>query len=344
MNSDSLDEFMSLNEQIAAMIGANVPTGLQLGLSRVEANAILERINASVARRVNRGESLADAIGEEATAPRIYRGVLEAGWRSGGVERAIEQASRLEETAEESRFHTRIAMLYPLLVCTLSIAGVIAFVSFVAPVILNLFREFRIPESPTLRLFEFVRSHVPELATLGLLALAVVLVTSALHRSTTGGDRTRTRWWSRATGQSQADFLARCASFCEQLAPLLDAGLPVAEAAQIAAEACGDLRLQEAAASFAATAGVGPQDGPQVAHDFPPFIRWAVDPTGGIIAAPAAVRIAATFYKRAAYERAQQVRVGLPIVASVFVGGGAVLLYGFALFLPITEMLQALAR
>ena len=45
-----------------------------------------------------------------------------------------------------------------------------------------------------------------------------------------------------------------------------------------------------------------------------------------------------------AERRAEWSRIAVPIVACVILGGGATLLYALALFLPITELLQALAR
>src|SRR5690606_27637916 len=100
MDTASLDDFMALNDQITALIRAQVPTGLELGSSGDQAAGTLEKINAAVARRVSRGESRADAIGDEPTAPAAYRSVMQAGWRSGNVQQALDNSSRLAEAAE----------------------------------------------------------------------------------------------------------------------------------------------------------------------------------------------------------------------------------------------------
>ena len=54
MDTASLDDFMTLNDQITALIRAQVPTGLELGSSGDQAAGTLEKINAAVARRVSR--------------------------------------------------------------------------------------------------------------------------------------------------------------------------------------------------------------------------------------------------------------------------------------------------
>jgi type II secretory pathway component PulF len=346
MDTASLDDFMTLNDQIAALIRARVPTGFELGSSGDQAAGTLERINAAVARRVSRGEDLTLAIGDEPTAPAVYRGVMQAGWRSGDVQQAIESASRLAETAEESRYRFRAAFLYPLLVCALAVAGITGFCLWVAPAIGKLFEEFRIPESSTLRLFDRLHLAIPYLVAAVVLLLVLFGVAALLHRGPAIGKRRRFGdWWGNLAGMSQTQFHQRCASFCEQLTALVEAGVPLGEGATLAAEACGDRTLQEGARDLAlAQAQRNAAGDERAARRFPPFLRWALCQADETISTADALRLAAQVYREAAERRAEQSRVAIPIAACVLLGGGATLLYGLALFLPITEMLQALAR
>lgn len=347
MDTASLDDFMALNDQITALIRAQVPTGLELGSCGDQAAGTLEKINAAVARRVSRGESLADAIGDEPTAPAAYRSVMQAGWRSGNVQQALDNSSRLAEAAEESRYRTRAAFFYPLLVCALAAVGITGFCLFIAPALAGLYREFQIPESKTLRLLDSLEGAVPYLIIGGVLLLAAIGLASLLRgrrafsRRAISGHRR-----SSLTGASQTRFHQRCANFCEQLITLLDAGVPLAEGVPLAADACGDRTLEQGARAYAVALSQrgGAASDERAAQLFPPFLRWALWQTDESVSPAQALRLAASVYRESAQRRAVQSRIAVPIVACVFLGGGATLLYGLALFLPITELLQALAR
>jgi hypothetical protein len=54
--------------------------------------------------------------------------------------------------------------------------------------------------------------------------------------------------------------------------------------------------------------------------------------------------MAADTYRASAQRRLERWRVAMPLALCVVVGGGATLLYGLALFVPIVDLLEALAR
>ena len=345
MDTTSLDDFMALNDQITALIRAQIPTGLELGSSGDQAAGTLEKVNAAVARRVSRGESLADAIGDEPTAPAAYRSVMQAGWRSGNVQQAIDNSSRMAEAAEESRYRTRAAFFYPLLVCALAIAGLTGFCAFVAPSLAALYREFQLPESATLRLLDSLERLVPFLLIGVVILLAIIGLTSLMRRGHSTPQHETSHWRDRLTGRSQTLFHQRCANFCEQLVTLLDAGVPLVEGVPLAADACGDATLEQGARAYAiAQSQRGAASDERAARYFPPFLRWALWQSDDAMPPSQALRLAANVYRESAERRAERSRIAVPIVACVILGGGATLLYALALFLPITELLQALAR
>ena len=346
MEASSLDDFMTLNDQIAALAEARVPTGLGLRSTGDDVAKTLERVNAAVARRVSRGEELTSAIGDDDAASVSYRGVMQTGWRSGAVQRALESAGRLAEANEESRYRNLAALLYPLLVFTLASVGIIGFCLWGAPAMAGIYQEFRLPESATLRVLERLPAIVPYLVAAALLALLLVWlvkITSGRGRSLASGSAFR--WWNRINGSSRAEFDERCVSFCEQLILLVEAGVPLDEGAALAAEACGDPTLQEGArAAFSASSQRAPIGKDRTPSSLPPFLRWALADASATMPPADALRLASRVYQEAASCRSERARLLTPMAAGVVIGGGAVLAYGLALFLPITEMLQALAR
>ncbi|WP_428306266.1 type II secretion system F family protein [Lacipirellula sp.] len=345
MPSPSLDDFMALNDQLTALVRADVPLGLGLGTNGDAAAATLEKVNAGVARRVSRGESLADAIGDEPTAPALYRRVMQAGWRSGNAQAALASSSRLAEAAEETRYQTRAAFFYPALVALLALAGIAGFVRFVLPTLVGVYREFRIPEGPTLRLIESLRTSFPWLA---MLAVAVVIIAFSIWFKRRRADSPQddgNRWNERLSGGQRAHLNRRIANCCDHLATLVEGDVPLIESLPLAAEASGESSLVAAAESYAvASAQQNAAELQRATLRFPPFLRWALWQPDESISRPAALRIAAQVYRGTAERYAERTRLTLPMLVCIFLGGGVTLAYGLLLFVPMTDLLQSLAQ
>lgn len=346
MNAANLDDFMALNDQIVGLIEARIPVGLDLGETREQAAATLEKVNTAVARQVSRGDSLANAVGG-AAAPAAYRGVMQAGLRSGDLQQALDSSARLAESTEEARYRSRAAFFYPLLVCLLAVAGIVSFSLFVAPTVANLYAEFRIPESATLLTLDRLPHVIPYLVVT-LFAIAGVAIIAWLfsRRRRPPAAQARVVWLGQLTGAAHTRFQQRCASFCDQMVALLEAGVPLAEGVPLAAEASGDATLAAGARAFASPAAPGqpPAIDSSAARCFPPFLRWALWNADQAIAQPQAFRMAAEVYRHSAARRAERTRIAIPVFACIVLGGGATLLYGLTLILPITEMMRALAQ
>ena len=80
METSDQDEFLAFNHHLAVLVAADVP--LDIGLSGDESTAILEldRIGSTVLRRINRGESLSQALeGDDAEVPAEFRGAIQFG-------------------------------------------------------------------------------------------------------------------------------------------------------------------------------------------------------------------------------------------------------------------------
>ena len=91
----TLDQLLALNDEIAALVRAGLP--LERGLLEAgrDVRGRLGRIAGVLGRRLNRGESLAEALEAERRAiPPLYRAVVEAGARAGRLPAALEGMAR----------------------------------------------------------------------------------------------------------------------------------------------------------------------------------------------------------------------------------------------------------
>jgi type II secretory pathway component PulF len=146
-------------------------------------------------------------------------------------------------------------------------------------------------------------------------------------------------------GARRTVFQQRCANFAAALAALLGGGTPLHAALGIAAESSGDPDLRRGAEALAVAVKDGrfPSDDGPIALRFPPFLRWAIWHSETSIGRGHALQIAARMYRESADRRAERLQTLAPVVTVVLVGGSVVLLYGLTLFVPVVEMLRALA-
>src|SRR5271155_2418897 len=89
--SITIDQLLALNAEMAALVRAGVPLERGLVVTGRDLKGRRGAITTALARRLNRGESLSDALaGERESIPPLYCAVVEAGARSGQLSIALE--------------------------------------------------------------------------------------------------------------------------------------------------------------------------------------------------------------------------------------------------------------
>ncbi|MCI0491747.1 MAG: type II secretion system F family protein [Planctomycetes bacterium] len=344
MKTATLDDLMALNDQFMALVEAGVPVDAGLGM---DAAASLEKINATVARRVSRGESLSESLeDDEHDVPDAYRCLVQLGIHSGNVGTAWDESNLLAETVDSSRYAVRSALFYPILVCAVAYVGLIGFCLYFVPTLEEFYRDLRIPPGSGLRALQFVRNTMPYwivLPPLALLLLAAWWFRTRSRGAMSNGRVARVLAW--VPGISRAISQQRYASFSESLATLLERGVSLEESLDLAAGVSGDAGLNQGACALVAGLEQGqmPPDDSAAARRFPPFLRWSLWHSEATIGRVPALRMAARVYRHSAERRAERLRIVAPIVACVLIGGGVTLLYGLMLFIPVVQMLRSLA-
>jgi type II secretory pathway component PulF len=339
----TLDDFMALNEQLAALAKARVPLDVGWTTGADGPAKALERINAAVARQVSRGASLEDALRQNPDVPPAYRCLVQVGLQDHNLDAALEGAQRLAETRNSAKYTLRSALLYPLVVCLFAYLALIGACYYLVPNLEGVYAEFRVPAQTGLRVMQSVRNAMPIWIFIPPIAIAIGLWWMFARRSDRRSSlERRPGLWARLTGQAGVVAHERLATFAESLAVLLESQTPLGEALALAAGAAGDPRLTQAARELSvdvsAPTAVGLHDG----RALPPFLRWAILNSEPTVERPRALRMAASIYHDAAEHSAGRLRVLAPALACVLLGGGAVLLYGLAVFVPVIDLLYGL--
>jgi type II secretory pathway component PulF len=346
MSTAALDDFMALNDQIAALVLADVPLSLNLGRSKAETIDALTKINAAVARRVGQGMSLAQAIDtEDETITPSYRTVVRLGLEGEDLSAGLRDAGRTAESSESAWYAVRFSGIYPAIICGLAYAGLVTFTLLLAPRLEYMYSDMGLERGLGLFIVRALQRTFPFWVAIPPLILVFVLIWSRLQsrRGTVGDRAAKLLAW--LPGTSRAIFHQQCANFAEALAQLLESGTSLGEGLRIAAGAFNNAPLEHELRALGSTTPQGAMlsENRAISNRMPPFLRWALWRSEPAIDRPRALSMAGNLYRESARRRLDRVQLLAPVITCVVIGGGVTLLYGLTLFVPLVQMLKGLA-
>ncbi len=345
----TLEQLIALNEEIGALMRAGVP--LEQGLSHLgqDMPGRLGKLAGEIAERLQRGEALSDVFRVYAAEiPPVYRAVVEAGARSGRLAAALESVAASAQRTADMRSLVAGAIAYPLLVFLLGWGLLVGFVAEIVPRFLPVFEGF---DAYGLAVLEKIAVVGESVVYWGPAVPAVILLVAGTWwyqtaRGAMAEPRLAALFLSWLPGVGRVLRLQRVATFVEILALLAENQVPLDQGLLLAADACGDSHIARSARAMAAAIARGEplESADGGFRDFPPLVQWmmvAGQQRGTLVAS---LRHAAEMYRNQASHRAAVVRIHLPVLMTVFLGGGVTVLYVMLLMGPWIAMLRGLAR
>ncbi len=344
----SVEHLIALNDEIVAMTRAGVP--IEQGLLDLGSDVPgrLGRVARALGERMSRGESLTEALASPAVgAPPVYRAVVEAGVRSGRLPVALEGLSAYARGYAEARRSIGMALWYPVLVLVLAYALFLALVTALIPRFVSAFAGMGLPTAAPLRwLNEAGRTawYWGPVLPAGLALFLAAWVGSRRGFGGGGGGASGVLRWFPWMGPMMRGYEA--AGFADLLALLVEHRVPYPEALTLAGEASGDPSLSRSSRELAGAVGRGlsPAEALKGRDAFPPLLRWLLATAPGRDDLPAMLRRMAARYRGGARHQAEKMRVFLPTVLLLGIGGTATALYALTLFLPLTWLWTSLSR
>ncbi len=326
--SYSLEDLIALNDEMAALIRAGIP--LELGLDP----SFSKRLGGLTQRlrdRMEQGKSLPEALSDEDEhVPPIYRAIVEAGLKAGRLPEALESLSEFSQALLELKQRIALAFVYPAIVLGVAYGLFVAFVAAVVPRLEDVYRQLQLPQHEWMSLLRGLHEMVHIWGPGVFLAACVLMLWKG--RSLSGN---RAPWmWSIVANFHRA-------SFAGMLALLVKHQLPLPEALRLAGGASSGRRIRKTADELADDV----QSGNTLAQSlstrraFPPFMRWMISNGEKQGALGATLHQASDIYRHRALNGAQSLKIVLPILLTVLLGGGVVLIYGLALFVPLSDFL-----
>ncbi len=123
-----------LTRQLATLIEAGIPISDALDALTRQADRHRERaLLLAVGNRVNEGHSLADSLRPHASFDLLYCSLVAAGERAGRLSVVLERLADYLERVQAQRQKARTALIYPLVLASVSVAVVIGLMSYVVP-------------------------------------------------------------------------------------------------------------------------------------------------------------------------------------------------------------------
>jgi general secretion pathway protein F len=343
------DDLNTLNEEIAAMARAGLPLDQGLAaLAREMGRGRLQRVTAQLADDLRAGRTLPEALSRQGRrVPPFYAGLVEAGVRSGRVPDVLATLTDYARTLAQLRTNLLDAALYPAVVLVFagSILGLVA--GYLVPQYGELFKDFGL-QLPAVT--EIVLAVCRRPALFLLAPLLTVLGVLALARAVLGGSDRWRCWWARALYAVPVVGTlvrsARLAAFTDLLAILVDYGLPLPRAFQLAGEASSDPLVAVGAREAQRDLEAGLPLGPALRRHLlvPELVAWmtAVGERRGELGK--ALHHAAEMYRQQVERRTALLRTVLPPFLIIGTAGLIVALFIFALILPMFRLLEGLSK
>lgn len=131
-----------MTQQLASLLNAGMPLDraltILIGVAEDErAKTLLERVQ----EKVRGGSSLADALEAQGTFSRFYLNMIRAGEAGGALEVVLKRLNEFLERAQALRETVTSALIYPIILLTVSALSVLVLLTFVVPQFQRLFAD-----------------------------------------------------------------------------------------------------------------------------------------------------------------------------------------------------------
>lgn len=345
----SPDDLITLNEEIAGMARAGLPMDQGLAaLAREMRSGRLQRATAEIAADLKAGRTLPEALDRQAgRVPDFYGSLVATGVRSGRVDEVLVTLTVYARAIADLRATVGGAVFYPAVVLAFSFVlfGFVCY--FIIPQFAQLFQGFGLQLPAVTRLAIEIGRHPLGFLLIppGTIVLGLVLAKLSLMTSD-GGRRAWARFIYSMPIVGTLIRSARLAAFAELLAILVDHAVPLPEAFRLAGEASSEPVMADAARQVENDLSEGTPLGEALRNRrlVPELIAWMTGLGERRGTLGPSLHQVAEVYRRQAEMRAHLLRNVLPTFLILSTG---VLLGGFfmlAMFMPLIELINALAK
>ena len=339
----SVDRFLMFNQELLALVRAGLPIlqSFDIMLER-QKDLRFKKVLEEIRDKIKSGVALSDAFASYGSAfPPIYANSLRAGERSGDLEGVLKRFLRYQKLIAQLRRRVIGAMVYPIVLVTLSIGMIFVMLTYVIPKFSEFYAGFGKELPPLTQALISIAFTVRSNLILSVIVAAGVIVLVRHWASTQLGGVTFDRFKLRIP--LVGGILQRFAilQFTQALGTLLSGGTPMVPSVEIAAQSITNKYVSARVASIAQLVREGEPlwrslDTTGVMSDLAIEMIKVGESTGALVEMLAN---ASEFYDEEIEARLQRMISLIEPMILVGLGGViAVLLYAF--YLPLFQLTQ----
>ncbi len=334
-------DIVIFTRQLSTMIDAGLPLvrGLEILASQQE-NPTFKKMLTQIKTDVESGSTFAEALKKYPKHfDRLYRNMVAAGEIGGILDEVLRRLSDYMEKAQALKAKVKSAMTYPAIVLAISVVVLSIILIFVIPTFAKMFADFGsalpLPTQIVINLSNFVKSYF-----LVMVAFGVILVLLfKKYYSTQKGRFTVDRLLLKAPVFGALIRKVAVAKFTRTLGTLINSGVPIIEALNVAAGTAGNKVIEETIKNVKASISEGRSIAQPLMESqvFPSMVvqMIAVGETTGAL--DAMLNKIADFYDEEVNTAVDALTSMIEPFMIVFLGGtiGSIII---AMYLPIFKM------
>ncbi|TWT90398.1 Type II secretion system protein F [Pseudobythopirellula maris] len=336
-----LEDLIALNAEILALTRAGLPIAPELGRAAASLPSGGCDLGVRLAKRLETGESLSDAVAAQSEFPSYYAALVRAGEASGNLPAALQGLGEALALSLRMRRTCRLAIVYPVFIALAAWGLLLYSIEYLLP------HYDWITQTSSGNRFYASRLFWGQVVLYTPLVLAAVAIVLWLLRPRDHGPQARALGVLRLMpGVARVMQTTASAMYCRLLSLMLQQRTPLPEALELAAEATGWRGYSEPSQQIAETirSGGDMNDAAEARQRLPPLVRPAMmlHADAGLLGQ--AVGYAASVYEERAAIQADTTAILLPATVTAVLGGGVVAVYAVLMLSPYIRSLVEIAN
>ena len=236
------EEVMNFSRQAASFVKAGIPIldALQV-IGEDSTDKKLKSVLDDIGVRVRAGESFGKAVEAHRTAfPKYFTSMVQSAELTGRLDEVLDQIARYMDRDLETRRRVKSAMAYPSVIGVMSILTVAILAGFVLPRFKTFFEGFDAELPLATRMLVAVTNFSADYGKLVVLGIVLFFVLLFLITRPEEGKYRRDALFLRIPQVGKLIRLAIVERFCRILSVMVEAGVPLPDAVDVASETSGN--------------------------------------------------------------------------------------------------------
>ncbi len=241
-------EVALFTRQFATVLEAGLPIVKSLDtLAMQQRNKYFKKVILDIKNRVEGGSTLSEALAEYPKIfPTLYVQMVRSGESAGNLDAVLKRLAEYLEKIVALKSKVKHAMIYPSLIVLVTIGVISIIMIFVIPKFARLFTEAgQTLPTPTLILLN-ISKNFKQIAGLALLAVILFIIFIKLYRRDEKGRYNTDKALLKLPLIGELFHKAAIARFARTFSSLLNAGVPLLQALNIAANTAGNKVIEKA--------------------------------------------------------------------------------------------------